>query len=257
MSGRALAELRGFEAAFPPKSVLGVYEFAVEGAARRGEVSLQFVCGRKLIKAARRKKQPQAQDDEEAAEDSMEESMQDDGASAESSGVSVDTDAESEHSASPSSEAQPHRSDDDADMDEEEQPQQRVRSLKPELWPNKYVYIIDNAGQMDVKVRMYDIWTKPEHMGRHQMSKTLTPLHYEETRADPLRSVALLRAWMLWRARADGWASERPGPREEFQRDADALVVEVRSLPGDLLGNSKADAKLRTWAPDVVERIMS
>ena len=104
---------------------------------------------------------------------------------------------------------------------------------------------------------MYDIWTKPEHMGRHHMSKTLTAAHYGETRADPLRSFALLRAWMLWRARADGWASERPGRREEFQRDADALVVEARSLPGDLLGNSKADAKLRRWAPDVVERIMS
>ena len=62
---------------------------------------------------------------------------------------------------------------------------------------------------------------------------------------------------MLWRARADGWASERPGRLRQFQRDADALAVEVRSLRGDLTGNSAADANLRKWAPDVVERIMS
>ena len=92
-------------------------------------------------------------------------------------------------------------------------------------------------------------------MGHHQMSRTLTPTHYGETRENPQRSFALLRAWALWRGRLHGWANMRPGRYRQFEHDAVALEREVRSIPGVLLGNVHADARLREWAPDVVERI--
>ena len=44
----------------------------------------------------------------------------------------------------------------------------------------------------------------PGGMGDRLKSKTLTPAHYVGTRENPERPWLLLRAWMLWRARANG-----------------------------------------------------
>ena len=103
---------------------------------------------------------------------------------------------------------------------------------------------------------MYNAWATDHHMGHYLMSKTLTPSHFGETRADPRRSFALLKAWMLWRGRQGGWASKRVGRARQFERDARELEQEVLALPGELLGNVAADAKLREWAPEIVERIL-
>lgn len=116
------------------------------------------------------------------------------------------------------------------------------------------LYIENNQAYLDVKVRMHSCWSTDAQMGHRAMSRTLTPEHYGETRAHPLRSMALLKAWALWRARQDNWASMQPGRARQFQRDADALVLEVRAVPGELLGNAAADARLLEWAPDIVER---
>ena len=44
------------------------------------------------------------------------------------------------------------------------------------------------------------------------------------------------------------------GRSRQFARDADALVAEVRAVPGDLLGHAAADERLLEWAPDIAER---
>ena len=132
-----------------------------------------------------------------------------------------------------------------------------VRLRRPPLWSNNYFYILDNEGHADVKVRMYDSWATDARMDPTAMSRTLTPAHYGETRANPQRSMALLRAWVLWRARRDGWATQRVGRARHFEHDAQALEKEVRSIPGALLGNAAADERLREWVPDIVERILS
>ena len=42
------------------------------------------------------------------------------------------------------------------------------------------------------------------------MSKTVTPTHFGETRDDPRRSIAILKAWVLWRANRGGWDLRHP-----------------------------------------------
>ena len=93
-------------------------------------------------------------------------------------------------------------------------------------------------------------------MGHYVMSKTLTPLHFGETRADPRRSIALLKAWVLWRGRQNGWATKRVGRARQFEQDAREFEHEIRALPSQLLGNDAADKMLREWALDVVHRIL-
>ena len=89
-------------------------------------------------------------------------------------------------------------------------------------------------------------------MGHSEMSKTLRPLVFGESRDNPARSLLLLKAWALWRAREHGWADARPGRRRNFQSMAAQLVHEL-SVVGPGLGHAKADAQFKAWAPDVFD----
>ena len=134
------------------------------------------------------------------------------------------------------------------------------RVHKAPLWDNGYFYIIDNTGVDEtVKIVMHRGWSHapPGGMGDRQTSKTLTPAHYGETRENPQRSWLLLRAWMLWRARANDWVSADRGRLRHF--DEEVLVLERRikgmSEPGSLLCNQMAAAKLKVWVPDIAARL--
>ena len=100
---------------------------------------------------------------------------------------------------------------------------------------------------------MRDTWATPSQMGHTAMSKTITPTHFGETRANPARSMIILRAWAIWRARQCGWCMQRAGRERQIENDVRSLERDVRSIAGDLLGNPAADAKMRKWVPDLAE----
>ena len=89
------------------------------------------------------------------------------------------------------------------------------------------------------------------------MSKQITPSHYGWTRAEPTRGVILLRAWALWRARSRGWSELKRGRARHFEEHELLLERDIRALeaPCQMLGNPKANALLREWAPAVVARL--
>ncbi|CAK0833528.1 unnamed protein product [Prorocentrum cordatum] len=89
-------------------------------------------------------------------------------------------------------------------------------------------------------------------------SKTLTPAHYGESRANPVRSIITLRSWMRRRAGANGWSAAHPGRAREFAEEAARLQREIQDLQpqaGGLLGNAKADALIRQWVPGIVANL--
>ena len=89
-------------------------------------------------------------------------------------------------------------------------------------------------------------------MGHSQMSKTLRPHVFGESRDNPARSLLLLKAWALWRARKNGWADARPGRRRHFQNMAAQLERELSAVGPNGLGH-KANAQFKAWAPDVFD----
>ena len=131
------------------------------------------------------------------------------------------------------------------------------RSAKQPLWENGYFYIADNTGKDEsVKIYMFDCWSlpPPAGMGRSpQMSKTLTPRHYGETRDSPIRSFLLLRAWMLWRFAQHGWAMAERGRHRQYDEDFAELLGEIRKLAyaDRFLGNAEANKVLQLWVPDM------
>jgi hypothetical protein len=127
------------------------------------------------------------------------------------------------------------------------------------LWDNKYFYIADNTGPNYVKILMHQCWTSepPVGLGHSSMSRTLTPSHYGESRAEPSRSFILLRAWMLWRVHVDGWATAERGRHRQFQEDETLLEQDILRLhaPGGMLGNAEADKLLLSWVPALATRV--
>ena len=90
------------------------------------------------------------------------------------------------------------------------------------------------------------------------MSRTLTPTNFGETRANPERSSFLLRAWMVWRARQNGFAAADTARQRLFDDEALRLERDVKRFQPQadgLLGNTKATKLFMNWVPDVAARV--
>ena len=93
--------------------------------------------------------------------------------------------------------------------------------------------------------------------GTAQMSRQVTPRELGEKRDDPVRSLLVLRAWVLWRVHRDGWASARPCRQIHYAEHAALLERDVKSLkaPCGLLGDSVANNAFLELVPDIVVRL--
>ena len=67
----------------------------------------------------------------------------------------------------------------------------------------------ETPGFTDIKMHMKPPFRTEEQMGRFQMSKALSPHHYGEAVANPVKTRLLLKAWAIFRARVNGWAEAR------------------------------------------------
>jgi hypothetical protein len=133
------------------------------------------------------------------------------------------------------------------------------------IWNGTWFYITKTPGWLDVKARMKEPFRNcGDGMGRSSMSKTLTPLHYGDVWEDPWRSLFLLRAWTIWRARWMGWARQKECRLREVNRQVERFVVNIREahtihdipLQKPLLGNVAAHGLLVKWTPDVVLQLV-
>ena len=123
--------------------------------------------------------------------------------------------------------------------------------------------MVNTPGWNDVNINMYSDWKTAEHMGHSEMSKSLRPCVFAESKDNPKRTYFLLRGWMLWRARRDGWATARSGRRNQFDYDEMQLESDIRAFSAHsvegaaeyLLGNKEADTLLRRWVPQLCARL--
>ena len=243
-----------FEEEHLEASVEMVVELEVSGDVDADGVVCRVTRSRRLVEPLKNIPRSSAGEEVEMSDES---DMEKDVGSSCDSAISADTDKESSVSeeSGASSQGEEEGGEENAPPEAPEVGAAASRVMRPPLWTNEYFYISDNQGYADVKVRMHSRWSTEAHMGHWAMSKTLTPENFGETRESPVRSMCLLRAWTLWRSSQNGWADQRPGRARQFQRDAEALENDIRALPGELLGNAAADARLREWAPDVVARL--
>ena len=150
----------------------------------------------------------------------------------------------------------------DATPEVESKPARKVQrsGLKP-LWEDPYFSVWDNLGREYLSIHIRNHWCQlsPHGLGVVNKSKTVTPRHFGETRAEPTRSLILLRAWAVWRARQRGWADAQRGRARHFTEQEALIEQDIRALgaPCHLLGNRKANSVLQTWVPQVVSRLVA
>ena len=243
-------------------TVLGV---TMGGVADERGVILWPESWQEIKKPARKRKEPAAVDEVGTeSEDSLEDLVESGWSS--SSGPGIDTDSESEECAegqeSEDSDSEPiyglkkpgsrkapggskapgdskgpgETKAPDAHKDAEpgEDEKHRARNLENCVWRSDYFYIRDTPGWDDVKALMFQTWATDKHMFRKDMSKRLKPHLLGEPRDNPVRTYLLLRAWMLWRARRDGWAGARPFRRREFDHQEARLKDDIKAYRADL-----------------------
>ena len=210
-------------------------------------------------------------EDEEDAEDSIENlDVFKNDSDVESGELSVDTDVDSVPSQAASKEGsdstEPQASDNEgsdsgAEPTDIAPPPKKTRSTLKPLWFTHFFYIRENIPHhhQDVKIHLYDAWATPAAMGRANRSKTFTPKHHDETVDNPVRSLLLCRAWMVWRCRNTPWAFASRGRARQFEADATSLEDDIRALqsPDRLLGNAKANDKLQSYVPDICQRLQA
>ena len=154
---------------------------------------------------------------------------------------------------------------DDDDTASEDGGNVRVRvAMHPgghwQIWSSMWFYINQVPGYVDIKVHMKGpLRNIATGMGRDFMTKTMTPHHYGESFERPVRTLLLLRAWAIWRAKLMGWSARAPGRLREVAMQSSSLEADVRALQGTagrpLLHNKEAEVQLRKWAPAVFHAV--
>lgn len=122
-------------------------------------------------------------------------------------------------------------------------------------YTNGYFTFIDNAGYNDIKCVCLPRWCGKNHLGGKNRSKTVTPETFGDSRAAPTRARLVLRAWMLWKVNAGGFANKRASRRRVFEYERDRLMADIIALSSAAqpsTGNAAADKLIRQWAPQVM-----
>ena len=135
------------------------------------------------------------------------------------------------------------------------------RDVKPPLWSDEYFWIADGATDyVHVRVRTaHSAPMLPQGLGMASISKRIHPTEFGETRDAPVRSVLVLRAWAVWRARQNGWADATSRHKVHIDEQEALIERDVRVLeePCHLLGNVEANKALLECAPDMVARLLA
>ena len=128
---------------------------------------------------------------------------------------------------------------------------------QPALFDNGYFRMSYRFDQDSIRMEIRKNWTHPPPNGmgkRLHMSKSLHRSTFGEDLANSTRTRILLRAWMLWRARANGFADAAVGRKRLFDDETDKLTRDIRKLQPQrdgLLGKAAAAVLLQGWAPEV------
>jgi hypothetical protein len=123
------------------------------------------------------------------------------------------------------------------------------------VYSNGYFTFTDNPDYPDVKVRALEKWCNADCMGAAAKSKTVVPDHFGEDRSAPARSMLVLKAWMLWKAKTNDFCNKRASRRRLFAKEATDLRLAIISMScavAPTTGSERADSMIRKWMPQVL-----
>ena len=144
----------------------------------------------------------------------------------------------------------------------------KAKSGKPSLWQNDFFWIRDppiEVPYIHAKVRLQyqsgagsmGSSAGPAVLTNVHMSKQVHPSNFGERRDAPIRSLLVLRAWTVWRARQNGWADADSFRKQSIDEEERLLFRDVAALqePDGLLGNSNANDAFGEVASGLAARL--
>jgi hypothetical protein len=123
------------------------------------------------------------------------------------------------------------------------------------VYSNGYFTFTNNPDFPDVKVTVVPRWCEAGLLGTSLKSKTVVPGHFGEARSTPTRSLLVLRAWMLQKAKFGNFCDSKSSRRRLFADEARKLRTEIVAMSSEKApstGNALADSLIRDWAPAVL-----
>ena len=122
---------------------------------------------------------------------------------------------------------------------------------------NDYFSLTNHPGFPDLKIRILDRWKSEALLGTKLMSKAMQPAAFGESKARPVLTTIVLRAWMVQRAQENGFAASKACRRHVFAKELQALRSDIQALTcgaaKPTTGNHAADAKLRSFLPELLQ----
>ena len=122
------------------------------------------------------------------------------------------------------------------------------------IWWNDYFLLTDNRNYPNMRMRVQQRWTGPEHLGHAKVSNTLKPVNFGDSRDEPDQIILVLKAWMLHRWMGnDGKFMKRRSRQAAWERERDALAQALRARGGRASLHAHSLAKIEMWAPSVLD----
>ena len=142
------------------------------------------------------------------------------------------------------------------------------KSGKPSLWQNEFFWVSDPPDEtlfIHAKVRLQyksgaggmGSSASPAVSTKVHLSKQIHPSKCGERRDAPVRSLLVLRAWTVWRARHNGWADAVSFRRQLIDEEERLLFRDVAALQeaDGLLGNEYANSAFCEVASGLAARL--
>ena len=119
---------------------------------------------------------------------------------------------------------------------------------------NIYFTFTNNVMYADITVRAVRRWGIPGELGTANLSKSLIPTKFGATKESPGACLLALRAWMVGKARENGFCNRKSWRRRAFSQMLLALRRDIcDALNIMTTGNADADALIWGWAPDALD----
>jgi hypothetical protein len=116
---------------------------------------------------------------------------------------------------------------------------------------SSYCTLTDNRFYGDLRVQVRKRYATPELLGKRNLQKGLVTHRFGDVRANPVRTMVVLRAWALQRLTHNGFLLGHRSRQATYKHEFDNLVL--AALDCDIFGSATATTAIAEFLPALLE----
>ena len=119
------------------------------------------------------------------------------------------------------------------------------------VWFSSYFTLTDNRFYGDLRMQVRKRYATPELLGKRKLQKGLVTHQFGDVRANPVRTMVVLRAWALQRLTHNGFLLGHRSRQATYKHEFDNLVL--AALDCDILGSATATTAIAEYLPALLK----